>query len=179
MVDRSDSILWQRMATEEMRREARRRGIKLSDLEEERALSVALQESATIGERQHTSVSTTTTTTMPVLTSHPLVGIMNGNSTAGSFSTPPLTDTPSLDTSEQKRSERSSSIEDDDDVLLDSDQLLKTTTATTIETATTSTVTIDITSTGVPVPLSIWQTSLPHEITNKVLQHNTIQQYNT
>ena len=177
MVDRSDSILWQRMATEEMRREARRRGIKLSDLEEERALSVAIQESATIGNPS---------TTIPLLTSHPTVAAVNGNSTSASPSILPLHgNNLSLNETEQTQLEQSNG--EDDDALPDCDQLLRTIpslssppplpppTATGSATATTM-VAADVTTT---VALSIWQTSLPHEITNKVLYYITSYSTNT
>ena len=182
MVDRSDSILWQRMATEEMRREARRRGMKLSDLEEERALSVALQESATIAP------------TISTLTSHHSTAVINNNSTVSSPSISSLIDRPSLVKSEQTRFDEENT--EDDDALPDHDQLLPSTiiiitspssssTTTTVgpstirssatTAATASTVTDTDTSTDIAITttteLSIWQTSLPLEITNKVHYH--------
>lgn len=165
MVDRSDSILWQRMATEEMRREARRRGMKLSDLEEERALSVALQESATIG-HPHTIA-----TTASAQTSHHSTTVNNGNSTVLSPSIPTFTDTPSLNKSEQTRRSEEGNTDDDDYAFLpDHDQLstIETPTTTTATTAVITDTVIDITSTTT-TELSIWQTSLPLEITNKVV----------
>ena len=161
MVDRSDSILWQRMATEEMRREARRRGMKLSDLEEERALSVALQESATIGDSS--TNRTSTTTTIPVLsTAQPTVAAINNNSTSSSLSIPPLTETVQTRSVGQNH--------EDDDALPDSDQLRTTTISPPPSSSSSSSTTmVDVAEITATAPLSIWQTSLPHEITNKVL----------
>lgn len=69
MADENDSHLWQRMATEEMRREARARGIRLSELEEERAMQAAMQESTSIV--VNASITTgTTSSTLGIINEH-------------------------------------------------------------------------------------------------------------